>query len=173
MHPSVLRRHALAFREGILNGRQGNLMCFAVCAPLSGFLSAAYGIDTSVVEADFGFVNHCWLRLGDGSILDPTADQFRGRLAWGVQMSPGPAVYLGKLPTAYRHWVREARRNGVRTAGARARKVGVARGCNPFPVGGWAYTPWNQGWDTMAMLMNTPRARRGAGERLREVRAVV
>jgi hypothetical protein len=64
-------------------------MCFAVSAALQGYLSSC-GVETELVEADFGHTNHFWLRLPDGRILDPTADQFG--------LSP---VYLGKLPTKY------------------------------------------------------------------------
>jgi hypothetical protein len=79
---------ATDFRAGILGSRPSTDMCFAVSAPLQGFLSALYGIQTELEEVDFGDTNHVWLRLGDGRVLDPTADQF-GK----------SAVYLGE---AYR-----------------------------------------------------------------------
>lgn len=69
-------------------------MCFAVCGPLQPLLSLA-GVETELVEAwfkrEYGEQNHYWLKLPDGRILDPTADQF------GL-----PAVYLGPIPEDYR-----------------------------------------------------------------------
>jgi hypothetical protein len=62
-----------------------------VSAPLQGLLSAVYGIETSLEEADLGHTNHVFLRLPDGRILDATADQF-----------DLPCVYLGPLPELYR-----------------------------------------------------------------------
>lgn len=65
------------------------MMCFAVCAALQGWLSCC-GLETELVEADFGHVNHVWLQLPNGDILDPTADQF------GLE-----PVYLGPVPSQY------------------------------------------------------------------------
>ena len=81
---------ARSFRKGILGKRPSDMMCFAVCAPLQAYL-AIFGVELELVEADFGRVNHVWLALSDGRILDPTADQF------GIK----PAVYLGPIPSAY------------------------------------------------------------------------
>lgn len=67
---------ATDFRAGLLGGRPSTDMCFAVSAPLQGLLSALYGVETVLEEVDFGDTNHVWLRLADGRILDPTADQF-------------------------------------------------------------------------------------------------
>lgn len=64
-------------------------MCFAVCAPLQGLLSAS-GIETELEGINFPEVNHYFLRLPDGRILDPTADQF------GLE-----PVYLGPMPLQY------------------------------------------------------------------------
>lgn len=64
-------------------------MCFAVSAPLQGLLSA-HGIETSLESVDFIEINHTFLRLPDGRILDATADQF------GLE-----PVYLGPMPDEY------------------------------------------------------------------------
>jgi hypothetical protein len=64
-------------------------MCFAVCAPLQPLLYLA-GVESELVEVSFAEVNHCFLRLSDGRILDPTADQF------GLE-----PVYLGAMPLKY------------------------------------------------------------------------
>ncbi len=66
-------------------------MCLVVAAPLQGLLSAVYGFGTDLEEVDFGCTNHVYLRLPDGRILDPTADQFDGM----------PDVYCGPWPEAY------------------------------------------------------------------------
>jgi hypothetical protein len=60
------------------------------------------GVETELVEADFGWTNHCWLALPDGRILDPTADQFVGH---GATLPP---VYLGPLPVIYQRWITAA-----------------------------------------------------------------
>ena len=78
-----------AFRRGILEKRESVGMCFVVCSPLAGYLSVC-GIKTELEKVNFPHANHCWLRLPDGRIIDPTADQF------GLD-----AVYLGGLPLAY------------------------------------------------------------------------
>ncbi len=93
MTHAELKEAALEFREGILDGRPSDSMCFAVCAAFQGFLSACAGYEMELVEADFHFTNHVWLKLPDGNILDPTADQF------GFE-----PVYLGPLPEQYKIW---------------------------------------------------------------------
>lgn len=90
---------AQSFRDEICTNGKADFHCFMVCAPLQGYLSALHGMrveicETKAVKTDFGTCNHIWLRLNDGRVLDPTADQFnrpgRKRL---------PPVYLGR-PTA-------------------------------------------------------------------------
>lgn len=83
---------AAGFREGILDGKPSEMMCFAVCVPLEGLLRF-HGIEVELVEGDSDECNHFWLRLADGRVLDPTADQFNEDRA-----EPLPPVYLG-LPT--------------------------------------------------------------------------
>ena len=83
---------ATGMREGILDGKSSEMACFMVATPLQGWLSFQ-GIETELVEADLGDINHCWLELPDGRVLDPTADQFNG-----MDENPGeplPPVYLG------------------------------------------------------------------------------
>jgi hypothetical protein len=79
------------FREGFLGDNTSDLMCAALCWPLVGFLRFA-GIDAEADTReipDEGYPgNHVWIRLADGRVLDPTADQFPDL---GL-----PAVYLGK-----------------------------------------------------------------------------
>lgn len=90
---------AEGFREGILEdnpfGENGSShrMCGAIAWPLAGYLRAICEIDCaeakSLVSTPEGDWEHIWIRLSDGRVLDPTADQFNhlGR--------EYPAVYLG------------------------------------------------------------------------------
>ena len=82
-----------SFREGILDGGQSEMMCFAVAAPLSTLLHL-HGVENNLMKSDLGERNHFWLRLSDGRALDPTADQFNDS-----RFPPMPPVYLGP-PTA-------------------------------------------------------------------------
>ncbi len=84
-----LRRIVTEFRGGILNGRPSALMCFAVCFPLQGYLSAI-GVETECMEMQMAEVNHVVLKMADGRIIDPTADQF------GLE-----PVYIGRMPIEY------------------------------------------------------------------------
>lgn len=79
-----LLRFAAAFREGILDGGPSRLMCAAVSWPLAGLLRCN-GVKCETVEGEVGDCNHIWIRLADGRVLDPTADQF----------GDYPPVYLG------------------------------------------------------------------------------
>lgn len=89
MTDNQLVRFASEFREGILDGGGSSFCCWMVCAPLSGLLRC-YGVETETVEGDLGECNHFWLKLPDGRVLDPTADQFNYARA-----QPLPPVYLG------------------------------------------------------------------------------
>jgi hypothetical protein len=86
---------ATGFRKGILGGESSAFMCRAICLPLQGLLSIE-GIETKLIQGwvDCGDhdMDHVWLELEDGRVLDPTADQFQLSL---------PPVYLGQLPTQY------------------------------------------------------------------------
>lgn len=93
MTDDELIEFAAEFREGILDGSPSDMMCFAIVAPLAGLLSI-YGIEADVIEGDLGVCNHYWLRLADGRVLDPTADQFN--YCNSQQMPP---VYLGPPTT--------------------------------------------------------------------------
>jgi len=85
------------FRAGILGPKPSKSMCFAVCAPLAGYLGF-YGVQAKIVEGvvvkDGGWeTNHFWLELADGRVLDPTADQFNDLPDIHL-----PPVYLGPRP---------------------------------------------------------------------------
>jgi hypothetical protein len=78
------------FRDGILDGTPSWMMCAAVCYPLVTLLNMI-GVKCDLVESDLGEFNHVWMRLADGRVLDPTADQFN-ELFPDLAMPP---VYLG------------------------------------------------------------------------------
>lgn len=94
---------ATEFREGLLEGRTSDSMCWVICHPLAGYL-AYLGVDCgSVIDGrvmqEGNWCGHCWIDMRNGQILDPTADQFstpEGQPAM-------PPVYLGKKPDWYDH----------------------------------------------------------------------
>jgi hypothetical protein len=96
MTDKKLVRFAAEFRSGLLSGRPPDGMCAAVCFPLATLLQVTLGVNVWCEEIIFseggplGVSNHVFLRLGDGRVLDPTADQFG--------LDP---VYLGPLPALY------------------------------------------------------------------------
>jgi hypothetical protein len=107
-----LHRLVSAFRRGIIGTREPDMMCAAVCWPLQGYLSML-GYETEVVEADFGNVNHVWLRLPCGCIIDPTASQFSGPT---LKL---PKVYIGKEPEIYQRWQHRANDQALSQGGVK------------------------------------------------------
>lgn len=91
-----LRNTVLSFRKGLLDGRPSDQMCFVVCWPLHGFLNTL-GIACDLIEGNVKGVssNHYWLKLPDGRIIDPTADQFNS------DYYKMPKVYIGPKPEHY------------------------------------------------------------------------
>lgn len=87
--------YATAFRDGMLEDQLPTMKCFMVCAPLVTILNMS-GIKCEAIESDLGWCNHIWLRLSDGRVLDPTADQFNY-----LDGAKFPKVYLG--PTTKYH----------------------------------------------------------------------
>ena len=73
------------FRSGILRERPSYMQCFKVCWPLQALLDIN-GVKTVMMEGIYkaGDRNHIWLECVDGTVIDPTADQFGG-----------PTVYIG------------------------------------------------------------------------------
>lgn len=103
MTDKELIRVVTGFRKGILGRRKSLKMCYAICWPLQGYLRII-NFETVLTEGKIKLadhnkgivINHFWLTLKDGRILDPTADQFNG---WG---NPDmPPVYLGDKPEYY------------------------------------------------------------------------
>ncbi len=82
-------QYATQFRHAIIGDGDSTQMCAAISGPLASAF-AIKGIPALVMESDLGICNHVFLRLADGRILDPTADQFN----WCSSQSL-PGVYLG------------------------------------------------------------------------------
>ena len=80
-----LKQVSREFRGGLIGKREGDMMCAVVCYALNGYLSFL-GQSSTIEEVMLKYSNHVFLRLPDGRILDPTADQF----------GDYPAIYVGK-----------------------------------------------------------------------------
>jgi hypothetical protein len=100
MSDRELIRITSGFTKGILNKRESKSMCFAVSFPLQGYLSFC-GLEAEIIEGEIKLNkevwNHFWLRLPDGRILDPTANQFK--TPDGKEM---PKIFIGNKPEWYK-----------------------------------------------------------------------
>ena len=85
-----LIEYASEFRRAVIGDAPCAWWCAAISAPLCAAL-CVIGASVQIVENDLGECNHVFLRLSDGRILDPTADQFN---LFNRVVLPG--VYLGK-----------------------------------------------------------------------------
>lgn len=81
-----LVQYVREFREGILSGETSHYRCFMVCAPLATLLSIEGCLVRLVEHLTPEGLNHYFMLLPDGRVLDPTLDQFG---------SDHPDVYLG------------------------------------------------------------------------------
>lgn len=86
---------ATDFREAVLGGAPSAGMCAAISGPLRAALQSL-GVPCQLMESDLGEINHVFLQMADGAVLDATADQFN----W-CSRQPLPGVYLG--PAAMIH----------------------------------------------------------------------
>ena len=93
MTDAKLLKFVTSFRRGIVGRSGSEYMCFAVCAPLVTLLNMN-GVESSLrdgtVKFEIGEINHFWIELADGRVLDPTADQFNR-----ILLEKMPKVYLG------------------------------------------------------------------------------
>jgi len=104
MTDKELLRIVTGFRRGILGRRKPLKMCYAICGPLHSYLKIT-GFETTLTEGKIKLdshnegitINHFWLTLKDGRIVDPTASQFNGFCSYPDL----PAVYLGAKPDYY------------------------------------------------------------------------
>lgn len=92
--------YAREFREAVLQGCSSERMCVALSAPLHAAFHAR-GTASELVIADLGECEHVFLRLADGLVLDPTADQFnpfsREKLP-GVYLGAPALIHQGAVP---------------------------------------------------------------------------
>ena len=84
MSKAWIKKFVLKFRNGMLGKKPSTNMCFIVCFPLQGVLEL-HGVPTKLVRGKFRKWNHYWLEMADGTVIDPTCDQF-GKF---------PKVYMG------------------------------------------------------------------------------
>ena len=84
------------FRSGLLGERPSDMMCFSVSFPLQALLSLN-GVKTVLMEGMFDAWdrNHIWLKCENGTVIDPTADQFGGPK---VYIGPATAMYANGRP---------------------------------------------------------------------------
>lgn len=85
-----LRDFARSFAKGILGAKPDDLMCFAVSAPLAGYLNFL-GVQCELVEGEVGGSQHYWIEFPDKRIIDVTAKQF-GRK--NIFLKPRPREYV-------------------------------------------------------------------------------
>lgn len=97
---SDLLTYAQDFRESVLQGCSSQRMCVALSAPLHAAFRAR-GTASELLITDLGECEHVFLRLADGQVLDPTADQFnsfsREKLP-GVYVGRPASIHEGALP---------------------------------------------------------------------------
>lgn len=95
-----LMRIVKSFRNGILGRNDSDLMCYAVSAPLQGYLKTFNDLETRMVSGYlkietkpnfFMEPEHFWLELPDKRIIDATHDQFGYK----------DKVYIGIKPDNY------------------------------------------------------------------------
>lgn len=102
MTDTELTEFAAEFRDGILDGAPSSMRCAMVVWPMVSLLGMSgvpcHAVETKDIELDWGIVNHIWIQLEDGRVLDPTADQFND-----PDGNPYPEIYLGPpLPHIHR-----------------------------------------------------------------------
>lgn len=95
MNKIDLKREVREFTNGLLGKNSTESMCYIVGAPLEGYLRAI-GYDARLVEGYVGGDHHWWIELEDGTIVDPTADQFKEN-----GFKPMPKNYVGPKPKRY------------------------------------------------------------------------
>jgi hypothetical protein len=107
MTDAQLLKFVTGFRRGIVGRGKSEYMCFAVCAPLVTLLNM-HGVPSKLregtVKFEIGSINHFWIELEDGRVIDPTADQFNRFFGRSL-----PKVYLGAADAAIHQLLHEER----------------------------------------------------------------
>ena len=98
MSPLDIKKIATGFRKGFLGKNPSSGQCFVLSVSLQGYLDFM-GCKTDLIEGGIRDTdwNHFWLRLPDGTIIDPTADQFNGFDG----LPKMPRIYIGPKPEHY------------------------------------------------------------------------
>ena len=96
MTQSEILKTATNFRKGMIGRQSSKSWWFMISAPLEGLLRVM-GCDCQLVEGHVGRDCHFWLKLPDGNILDPSADQFKK-----PDKTKMPPVYIGPRPEWYK-----------------------------------------------------------------------
>ena len=94
-----LEKIVLEFRKGLLARRTSGGRCWHLCYPLEGYLRLLgheVAVTEGCVKQGKEWIAHYWLTRKDGSIIDPTSDQFKD--GNGERM---PKVYIGNKPSWY------------------------------------------------------------------------
>lgn len=101
MKDAHIIKFAKSFRHGMIGRKAGDYACFMICAPLAPLLRH-HGVKAEVrdgwIQLDIGSMNHFWISLPDGRVLDPTAEQFNKHLGLSL-----PRVYLGEPTKIHPH----------------------------------------------------------------------
>lgn len=99
MTGTQLLSYVRTYRYGMLGRKRGSKYCYMVCYPLQSLLSLE-GVETELIEGEVCYyrywIGHFWLRMTDGKIIDPTAEQF------ATETRKMPRVYIGPKPRWYR-----------------------------------------------------------------------
>jgi hypothetical protein len=95
------------FTKGLLGKKKSKGMCYTVCVALQGYLEMC-GYKTEIIEGEIeageNIYQHFWLKLGNQTIIDPTADQFNE-----LEKEKMPRIFIGKQPIWY--WQKEKELN--------------------------------------------------------------
>lgn len=100
MTDAELVEFASEFRRGLLGRRSSRYKCAMVTWPLAGYLEfegVECAVDAVRLPEEAHAVQHVFIALPDGRVLDATADQFNRR----GKEPKYPKVYLG--PRLYFH----------------------------------------------------------------------
>ncbi len=100
MSDKELLKIVTEFTKGIIGNGSSENKCFMVCSPLHTYLNM-FGGNVQMVSGSLNIngriQQHNWLKLKDGRIIDPTADQFNAALKKEM-----PRIYFGKKPSYYK-----------------------------------------------------------------------
>lgn len=99
MTDAEIIQFATDFRRGLIGRQSSRYRCAMVSWPLASLLEM-HGVPCAItcckLPDEAHAVQHVWIELSDGRVLDATADQFNRR----GQDPKHPPVYLGK-PLAF------------------------------------------------------------------------